>query len=72
MKILQKLKNAPETIKDTRFFSRYKVIYWTISDTSQIPKYFANTKPSISDTKMATLIKSLMTKRGSPTKIYFI
>ena len=72
MKILQKLKNAPETIKDTRFFLDTKWDTEQYQILSQIPKYFANTKPSISDTKMATLIKSLMTKRGSPTKIYFI
>ena len=53
--LMKKLKNAPETKKDTRFFLDTKWDKEQHQILSQIPKSFADIKSSISDTKMATL-----------------
>ena len=52
------MKNAPDTKKILDFFLDTKWDTEQYQILSQIPKSFADTKSSISDTKMATLKKS--------------
>ena len=63
MKILKKLKNAQILKKILDFFLDTKWDTEQYQILSQIPKSFADTKSSISDTKMATLGKANLFKQ---------